>query len=52
MIRWKDGKMEVVDGVEEVNILCDLFKVPEEVREVMVREEEQKQAEKASKSLL
>ena len=50
MLRWNNGKMEVIDGVEEVNTLCDLFKVPEDVRADMIREEEKKRSLRAHES--
>lgn len=43
MIRFRNGRPEVIDGVEEINILCDIFKVPEEVRSQMVSEYEKKE---------
>ena len=43
MIRFKEGgEMEIVDGVEEINFICDVFKVPDEVRAEMIREEHEK----------
>ena len=50
MLRWNNGKMEVIDGVEEVNTLCDLFKVPDDVRADMIREEEKKRSLRAHES--
>lgn len=43
MIKWENGKMLVVDGEEEINYICDVFKVPDEVRAEMIREESEKE---------
>ena len=51
MLTWKDGELKVIDGEEEINTLCDLFKVPEDVRAGMIREEKKRQAEKLSEGL-